>query len=143
MTRQDRELAIADNVTYVTEVVDRAERDSEGSLPLVFAGFSQGVAMAFRAACSSPRRVAGIVAVGGDIPPELAREALARLHVAMVARGAHDDWYTAEKWTADRTRLQDAGVEVRAVAFDGGHEWHDDVNREAGALLERITRSTL
>ena len=136
MTRQDRELAIADNIAFVSAVVDAVARDASVASPLVFAGFSQGVAMAFRAACSS-RSVAGIVAVGGDIPPELTREALARLPVAIVARGQGDDWYTTAKWTADQTRLRDAGVDVRAVGFDGGHEWHADVSREAGMILER------
>src|ERR1041385_3396940 len=46
MTRQDREEAIADNILYVQRVM--------GSFPdrtrLVYLGFSQGVAMAWRAA---------------------------------------------------------------------------------------------
>ena len=141
MTRQDRELAIADNVTYVTAVVDAASRDAGAGSSLVFAGFSQGVAMAFRAACWLPWPVAGILAVGGDVPPELTREALARLPVAMLARGERDEWYTDAKWTADQTRLREAGVDVRAIGFEGGHEWHDEVNREAGALLQRLTGS--
>lgn len=137
MTRQDRELAIADNIAYVTAVVDQVVREAGRSLPTVFAGFSQGVATAYRAACASPRPVSGLVAVGGDVPPELTGEALARLRIAIVARGTTDDWYSSAKWNADRSRLQAAGLDVRAVEFDGGHEWHADVNREAGALLER------
>jgi predicted esterase len=98
--------------------------------------------MAYRAACASPRPIAGIVAVGGDVPPELTSESLARLPAAVIVRGKHDDWYTPEKWSADCVRLQAAGVDVRAVEFMGGHEWNDDVNREAGALLERVGRRT-
>jgi len=43
---------------------------------VVFAGFSQGVAMAFRAAVNAGRRVAGVISVGGDIPPEITPDEL-------------------------------------------------------------------
>src|SRR6266568_7032936 len=46
MTSQDRELAIADNRAYVRSVIEAL--DPRG--PLVLLGFSQGVAMAYRAA---------------------------------------------------------------------------------------------
>ena len=49
MTRQDRELAIADNIAYVDRVVQAIERDYQAR-DAFFLGFSQGVAMAFRAA---------------------------------------------------------------------------------------------
>lgn len=137
MTRQDRELAIDDNLKYVAAVVEACVRESKVVLPVVFAGFSQGVAMAFRAACTSAEKVAAVIAVGGDIPPELSDEKLGRLPAALIARGATDEWYTAPKWEADKARLRTAGVEVVAVGFDGGHEWHADVNREAEKLLKR------
>ena len=68
MTRLDRELAIADNVRYVAAVVE-AVRDELGleTSPIVFAGFSQGVAMAYRAAAAIP--AAGVIALAGDVPP--------------------------------------------------------------------------
>ena len=135
MTRQDRELAIADNVAYVAAVVDEILRELNVDLPVLFAGFSQGVSTAFRAGCSSRRRVAGVVAVGGDVPPELSVEALGRLPAVLLARGERDEIYTADKWHADQTRLRAAGVVLRAVSYDGGHDWHDQVNREAAALL--------
>src|ERR671914_443656 len=50
MTREDRELAIADNVDYVGRVLDDARRRYAAGGPLVFEGFSQGRAMAYRAA---------------------------------------------------------------------------------------------
>jgi len=53
MTRQDREDAIADNLRYVGAVVAEV-RGELGVGPLVFAGFSQGAAMAFRAAAAAP-----------------------------------------------------------------------------------------
>ena len=48
MTRQNRELAISDNIVYVQNVVNALSQKSPAKL--VLTGFSQGVAMAFRAA---------------------------------------------------------------------------------------------
>jgi predicted esterase len=56
----------------------------------------------------------------------------------LLARGTTDDWYTTAKLEADQDRLRTAGVELLPVVFQGGHEWHEDVSREAGALLERL-----
>ena len=55
MTRQHRDLAIADNIAYVSGVVDSVARECETTQGPVLAGFSQGVATAFRAAVWSAR----------------------------------------------------------------------------------------
>ena len=69
MTREDREEAIADNLAYVSSALEQVPHDE--STRVVHIGFSQGVAMAFRAGVLGPVRTAGIAAVGGDVPPEL------------------------------------------------------------------------
>jgi len=138
MTRQDRELAIADNVAYVGGVVDAVGREWPAAAPLVFAGFSQGVATAFRAAAASARRVDGVIAVGGDVPPEIGAAALGRVARALVCRGSRDEWYTTAKFDADIGRLRVAGASVTPLAFDGGHEWPDPVNHAAAAFLRTV-----
>jgi predicted esterase len=138
MTRQDRELAIADNLAYVAAVVEAEWPVRRGSGALVFAGFSQGVAMAFRAAAASDRPVAGVVSVGGDVPPELDRAALGRLKRVLVCRGLHDEWYTSQKFEEDQARLREARVNLTALEFDGGHEWSGDVLQAASALLREL-----
>ena len=135
MTRQDRETAIADNLAFVAAVIADVAANWPTSGPLVFAGFSQGVAMAFRAATNAARQVAGIIAVGGDIPPEIGAPALHCVTSALVCRGAKDDWYTSGKFADDARRLRDAGVPVRPVAFDGGHEWAAAVIEAAAQFL--------
>jgi predicted esterase len=135
MTRQDRELAIADNIAYVSAVVESAAGDWQASRAIVFAGFSQGVAMAFRAAASSARDVRGVLAAGGDVPPEIDAASLARLRAAAICRGARDEWYTAGTFAADVARLKAAGVDTRPLEFDGGHEWSAEVLRSAAAFL--------
>src|SRR5262245_16784392 len=68
MTRQDREAAIADNIEYINRVVGAIRPSGER---LAFMGFSQGVAMAFRAAVHGRAHADAVIAVGGDVPPEL------------------------------------------------------------------------
>ena len=136
MTRQDRELAIADNLAYIAAVMDAVDREYPRAPRLVFAGFSQGVAMTFRAAAASSRAVDGVIAVGGDVPPELDAAAAGRARHALVCRGSRDEWYTQAIFERDVRRLRDANVEVTAVEFDGGHEWSDDVVQAASLFLD-------
>jgi predicted esterase len=137
MTRQDRDLAMADNLAYVHAVVEAVAHEWAVSATLVFAGFSQGVAMTFRAAAASPRPVTGVIACGGDVPPELDAVALARIPAALVGRGITDDWYTGAKLAADAARLRDAGVSFAALEFDGGHEWSAPFADAAATFLGR------
>ena len=91
MTRQDRDLVIADNIAYVAACTDAVAAEWPTTPAIVFAGFSQGVGMAFRAAVHTNRPVAGVIAVGGDVPPELASGGLKRVSAALIARGTSDD----------------------------------------------------
>ena len=123
MTRQDRDTAIADNLAYVARVIDAAIAGRAGPRAIVFAGFSQGVAMAFRAASLPGPCQRHVIAVGNDIPPELTASDLARLDSVLVCRGADDPWYAAAAFERDCERLKDAGTVFQAVVVPGGHEW--------------------
>jgi predicted esterase len=138
MTRQDRELAMADNRDYVAAVIAEIERGSGAASAVVFAGFSQGVAMAFRAACVSTTPVLGVIALGSDVPPELDRTALKRIPSALLGRGASDHLYPAAQWDTDHARLVGAGVETELFTFDAGHEWNDVFGQRAGEFLTRL-----
>ena len=137
MTRQNRELAIEDNIAYVLQVIRQIGGDPARGV--VVAGFSQGVAMAYRAAVMLDRRVLGLIACGGDIPPELDSGALSRIHAVLIGRGVRDDWYTAEKMHTDEERLRRAKVQVDSITFEGVHEWPT----EFGNACFRFIRSTL
>jgi predicted esterase len=140
MTRQDRGLAIGDNLAYAQAVLDAVDREYPGALSLVLAGFSQGVAMTFRAAAGLSRRVEGVIAVGGDVPPELEAAALARVSRALLCHGTRDEFYTDAIFERDAQRLRDAGVAVSPLEFDGGHEWSDAVVQAASLFLRERLR---
>jgi len=135
MTRQDRDLTISDNLAYVAAVMDAVHREDPDAPRLVFTGFSQGVAMTFRAAAASARPVDGVIAVGGDVPPELVGDALGRVRRALVCHGTRDPWYTSDVFQRDVERLRDANVAVQPLTFDGGHEWSDEVVQAASGFL--------
>jgi predicted esterase len=136
MTRQDRELAIADNVEYV----DRALAEVGIEAPVVFFGFSQGVAMAFRAALVGRQEAAGIVALAGDIPPELKEPGVTarRWPPVFIATGSRDTWFTPARLAGEVSFLESRQVPHEALVFEGGHEWTDTFREAAGAWLERL-----
>lgn len=153
MTREDRELAIAANLVYVNRAIqdvrrfcatgggDPAEGDRslKGTVPLFFCGFSQGAAMAFRAAVRGSNVVDGVIAVGGDVPPELLAEPDARFPPVLLVRGARDEWYTQPRLDADVSALTTRGVEVSALVAHAGHEWTQEVSAAAAQFLTART----
>jgi len=138
MTRQDRELAIADNVAYVRDVVGAVRREYETTGALVCCGFSQGVAMAYRAGLRAGRVCRGIIALAGDVPPELRSDPALAWPPVLVGRGRLDAWYTQEKMDADLAFLGGTGSPAIPLVFDGGHEWTDEFRAEAGRFLSGL-----
>ena len=105
MTRQDRELAIADNIAYVRAVVQEVRSAHPTTGTLVYCGFSQGVAMAYRAAARCGHACHGVIALGGDVPPELRADATVAWPPILIGRGRTDAWYTPETCRWIRTWL--------------------------------------
>lgn len=141
MTTEDRDLAIADNIAYVGAVLAEVAGETGVTRPLIYVGFSQGVAMAYRAAAFVQRPCDGVIALAGDVPPDVAPVA-AGLPVVLLGRGTEDAWYTGEKIAADLATLGGADVTVEEHVFEGGHLWHDAFVERAGAFVdERIAAS--
>ncbi len=138
MTRQDRELAIADNVAYVDAVLDGVEREFGIPRAIVFAGFSQGVAMAYRAGLLGRRTCAAIVASGGDVPPELAGGGTRAWPRVLAATGRRDGHYTPARLEQDMAFLRTRRPDARALVFEGGHEWGEALVEAAGAMLDEV-----
>ena len=126
MTSQDRELAIADNIAYVRSVVESFHEQQK----VVFAGFSQGVAMAYRAA-SDFKKAAGLMVLGGDLPPDVT----SNIPPILLGRGVRDDWYNDEKFKKDLKFLQSV-TNVETCVFEGGHEWSDAFRTAAAKFLK-------
>lgn len=136
MTREDRELAIADNVAYVRRVVDAVRGEFATSNALVFAGFSQGTAMAFRAAAHI--RCDAVIALGADVPPDVAVRQPVTLPRVLYGRGRRDELYSADFHAQDLATLEKLGVPVESVTYDGAHEWTPEFLAAVGRLLHEI-----
>ena len=136
MTNLDREEAIADNLGYVRNVLAALPSAST----VVFAGFSQGAAMAARAAARLEPS-SGLILLGGDIPPEIKADPTVRMPPTLIGRGTSDEWYTEEKFKDD-LRFLDARTRVTRCVFAGGHEWADEFREAAGAFLSQLALSS-
>jgi len=136
MTTQDREIVIADNIAYVSAALRVVPRDP--STPVVYAGFSQGGQMAFRAAVGGDAPPAGIISVGSDVPPELLADPAAAFPPVLLMRGTDDTWYTQAKHEADIGALRARGVPLTPVVLAGGHQWTSEAGAAAGEWLARL-----
>jgi predicted esterase len=132
MTKQDRELAIDDNLAYIEAVLAALPKAET----LVFSGFSQGAAMAARAAAHVA--CAGLIMLGGDVPPDVKRDEV-RFPPVLLGRGTADEWYTDEKFQADLDWLEPRTRVTRCV-FAGGHEWSEPFREAAAEFLREVAR---
>jgi predicted esterase len=120
MTKEDREHAIADNVDYVGRVLTAIADESGITRPMIYVGFSQGVAMAFRAAAFVQRPCDAVIALASDVPPDVAPVA-GTLPRTLLGRGDRDEFYPASQAARDLDVLKSAGVTVEEYVFSGGH----------------------
>jgi predicted esterase len=123
MTRQDREHAIVDNVDYIGNVLEAVRTEYGVRRPLVFAGFSQGGAMAYRAAARYPSDA--LIILASDLPPDILAATPVSLPPVLIGRGTNDKWYTEAKHAADVEVLRALNIAVESCVFDGGHEWSE------------------
>jgi predicted esterase len=134
MTREDRELAIGDNVEYVGRVLAAVRGEFAAAAPLVFVGFSQGGAMAYRAAARFHSDA--VIVLAADVPPDVADGG--RLRRVLVGRGLRDEWYTEAKHRADMDVLTRCAERSEHCLFEGGHEWTPPFYAAASRLLHDL-----
>lgn len=151
MTRQDRDLAIADNIAYVTSVMSQIRQDLPEGHRAIAIGFSQGTAMAYRAALHSDEPVDAVVALAGDIPPDLkhtisqGQDSKTDLQVrrgrwprVLIGVGDREEWYTGPALDADLSFLTEQGIRHSVERFTGGHEWTDEFRSAIGRMLTSV-----
>jgi predicted esterase len=94
--------------------------------------------MAYRAAVLGAHRAGGVIAIGGDIPPELKTSDAAgrRWPSVLLATGRSDPWCTPERLAGDAAVLEQRGILHETCLFDGGHEWTTELRDALGVWLE-------
>ena len=134
MTGFDRENAIRDNVRYVSATVGML-RERYGVRRLGYVGFSQGVAMAYRAAAFAGHHSHALVALAGDVPADVSEARPSPFPPVLIGRGSEETWYTEDQLAQDLQVLQSMNVPARSAPFEGGHEWTDAFLEEAATFL--------
>jgi|SRR5687768_6837061 len=140
MTKEDREHAIADNVDYVGRVLTAIAGESGITRPMIYVGFSQGVAMAFRAAAFVQRPCDAVIVLAADVPPDVAPIA-GTLPRTLLGRGDRDEFYPASQAAKDVDVLQKAGVAVEEYVFSGGHLWTPAFIEKSAQFIDELLPS--
>lgn len=135
MTREDRELAIVDNIAYVDNVLDALHAEFGAPRAIVCLGFSQGASMAYRAAVRGKRATTAILSVCGDVPPDVRDIPAARWPSVHMITGTRDEWYPPTRMTDEAAIVKALGVPVETSSFDGGHELAPEVVAGLSELL--------
>lgn len=123
LTRYERDQSIQDFARYMEDFYALVQREHRLDTRRVFVlGFSQGVSMAYRMWAHSNIPLAGLIACGGDLPPDVGEHlhALSPLRVLLV-HGRHDQIVPLHKAHEAQSQLQNAGVPVELFEFEGQH----------------------
>jgi predicted esterase len=91
--------------------------------------------MAYRAAARCGHAVDALVALAGDVPPELRERPWGARPAVLLGRGSREEWYREEQLEGDLATLAALGLEAEACRFEGGHEWGRDFVERARAFL--------
>lgn len=124
MTAFDRDRAIADLVSALDVVLDNVEAQQEMTPRSHYVlGFSQGVTIAWRYAMYGQRAVAGLVACGGDLPPDVQQALPSRTRFpVMLVHGRDDAIVPLSKAEAAAQALGARSFAFESNYFDGGHD---------------------
>jgi predicted esterase len=135
MTKHEREVDIANNISYLNQMMDELLRQLPHVRKINTLGFSQGAATMSRWVCQTAVKPAKVVFWGGapahDLNPTLLADAL-KDSLVLLAKGENDPFLQSENYSAQQALLDKAGlVNFKELGYAGGHEL------EAG-LLEEI-----
>ncbi len=123
LTRYERDQSVVDFVGYMKQfyklLQERFEVDSQRVFIL---GFSQGVSMAYRTWAHGALPVRGVIACGGDLPPDIV-EKLEGLHPIQIllVHGRQDEDVPPEKAQEALKHLTAHGLQPELFDFEGGH----------------------
>src|SRR5262245_50077276 len=123
LTRYERDQSIQDLVAYLEKFYDLLLQAHRLDRKRVFVlGFSQGVSMAYRLWAHSRIPLAGLIACGGDLPPDVYErlQTMKPLQVLLVS-GHQDPVVPPAKAQEAHAQLSLHGIPVELFEFDGGH----------------------
>lgn len=139
MTSYMREYTMSDNLVYMAQLYEQIQDNYGFDEEKVFLlGFSQGVAMAFRFASVGHIKPKGVIACGGDLPPDV-KDKLDSLdhYPVLVVHGEQDEMVKPIKSEECIEALTAHGFPVDKHFFDGAHEIPEEAIGFIGKWIER------
>ncbi len=123
LTKYERDQSVSDFVAYMEQFFKLLQETCEVDSQRVFMlGFSQGVSMAYRTWAHSSLPVRGVIACGGDLPPDIVEqlEGLPPIQILLV-HGRQDEEVSPEKAQKALKHLRASGLKPELFDFEGGH----------------------
>ena len=123
LTKYERDQSVSDFVAYMEQFYKLLEETCEVDSQRVFMlGFSQGVSMAYRTWAHSSLPVRGVIACGGDLPPDIVEqlEGLPLIQILLV-HGRQDKEVSPEKAQEALKHLRARGLKPELFDFEEGH----------------------
>ena len=133
LTSEDRDFRINENTDYINRIISKLRDDHSLNEMVVYCGFSQGTAMACRAALLCDVEPSGVIILGGDIPPEF--KDIQRMSRVLIGRGEQDNLYSNEQFRMDLARVKQSNIKHSICSFPGGHDWTKEFSKAAGEFL--------
>ncbi|HET8770139.1 MAG TPA: hypothetical protein VFM71_04070 [Gemmatimonadaceae bacterium] len=127
MTREERTFEIEDQIAWLQQAFEAFVGPLPRTVPVTVLGFSQGVAAASRWVASGQVHASRLICWGAALAPELdigPASPLRRSQLYLVL-GLRDRYASPERVTAERARLDAAGLPYRFLSFEGGHRLDD------------------
>lgn len=139
MTSYMREYTMRDNLVYITQLYELMKDEYNIDEEKVFLlGFSQGVAMAFRFSSTGHVHPRGVIACGGDLPPDV-HENLDSItpYPALVIHGTRDKTVPQEKGLECIEALKGNGFPVEKFFHNEGHVIPDETINFIGNWVDK------
>ncbi len=139
LTRYERDQSIQDFVGYMEKFHDLLTRTYAIDRHRIFVlGFSQGVSMAYRLWAHGQIPLAGLIACGSDLPPDVAERlpAMPPLPVLLV-HGRRDQVVPLSKAHEALARLLAQGIPADLFEFEGEHLIPPEAMRRIAQMMEK------
>lgn len=133
LTQYDRNRTVARATATIQAIVSHVQEEYGVTSQPVLLGFSQGVSVAYRYHALARYPLRGIVACGGDLPPDVrAPMATGQPCPVMLVHGNEDEIVPIEKAHDAETALRQCGIEPACLYFNGGHELPKEIVDQIG-----------
>jgi predicted esterase len=128
MTREERDSEIADYVTYLDTLLEHVVRGISANHRISLLGFSQGSATVSRWVLRGAVAPARVILWGAPAAADADLSAAARKSPGMewiLVSGDTDPYVTSKVRDREQARMRSAGLRVRMMDYQGGHEIHE------------------